>query len=368
MSLGRLNLAGILFTAILITTTCGPECSAGVIIRNSSQSAARFWLRSKTSKKKWEYGPYSFFGRQTRELNLRLGVYDIAIRLDESRTWFYKRRAKLNQPNRTYSLGVARASPKRGLSPRELARFKSARWSFPDDDWFKDSRTKNGLKDLKKKDLPETKQKCDCKHCQVFHEGEYCKDHADGAISSLGVRVRNHRHGVQVLNTMAGSPAVRCVFEEGRWELDPGEVVTHINGKRIVDTRQFLSAVRTEGPALSLSIVDAEDDHYQLYAFINGIQPEGPRFGASGEVDKPASAIRITEIDADSPAASAMEAKSIRVPRKLSVGDLITHINGKRIATTLDYWLAVQRSPQKMTFSVRSRNNHTHRYTTVLDY
>ena len=404
--------------ATLALHTFVDDCMAKVIIHNTNNSAARFWFRAAGSRT-WKHGPFVIFAGRASVVPLENGLYDVAIRLDRSRTWGYRRRVGLRRSDFTYRLGFAAAAPARDANGRVPATFESiTQLTFGgDQDGYGEFSSIPNLPELRGNIPPNT---CACSHCRDSHGGDYCERHhsrlqpAPFIDNPLGIRVKSDagHSGVVVTEREHGSPAERCIFEGGIWVLDPGEKITHVNGKVISSTAGFLRAIEdaqrnaaasdvdsrdrsSSTPReraksrfarvdriiekrsnaaetvpfwLTLRVIDTQGDSYSLQVFVNGIQRFDSRFGAEVEGDEDERAVRVTSITDLSPAATPEEPNPVDSPRKLHVGDLVTHVNGQRVTTPRQFFLAVQRSPTRMKFTVRCRSNHMHHLVTTLNY
>ena len=85
-----------------------------------------------------------------------------------------------------------------------------------------------------------------------------------GESRSLGIDARNMPQGVGILEVTRNSPAERIrVVTDGRSsvrKLEVGDLLTHINGRRITNDQEFGKALDASGSSMTIEFISINDN------------------------------------------------------------------------------------------------------------
>ena len=84
------------------------------------------------------------------------------------------------------------------------------------------------------------------------------------------VRSVGHSQGVEVTGTMRNSPSMRLLCQHGHeWTLDPGETITHVNGRRVHNEGCFRRAILVSPRGITLTVKCVHGNTHQLSGRLN---------------------------------------------------------------------------------------------------
>ena len=93
--------------------------------------------------------------------------------------------------------------------------------------------------------------------------------HHDTRLGAYVQSVGSNR-GVRVTGAVEGSPATRCIDHHGReWILDPGETITHVNGRLVHNEGCFRRAILISSRDISLTVKCVHGNTHHLSARLN---------------------------------------------------------------------------------------------------
>lgn len=165
---------------------------------------------------------------------------------------------------------------------------------------------------------------------------------------------RGNQLGVKITRVEANSPASDC--RDGRGNpvaLEAGDVITQINGSAINTVSQYQQAVRRSPPQMSITILNVRDG--ATMQLTTNLANNRLRFGAVATAQPNGRGVRITSVEANSPAATCQDTRG--KPIRLEAGDVITSINGQAVDSVARFQQLIRESPRRMSFNVMDVNS-----------
>ena len=174
-------------------------------------------------------------------------------------------------------------------------------------------------------------------------------------------------HGALVAEPDANGPAKGA-------GIDAGDIITAVNGKRIVDSRELARTISAMPPGTSVKLTVARKGKEKILAVTLGELPDQREAALSSDSGDPKSGnipqlgltvapkagsegVVVTDVDADGTAAE----------HGLKTGDVILDVGGKKLATAADLRTAIQAAEKsgKRTVLMRVRSGTSARYVTL---
>ncbi|MFK7821737.1 MAG: PDZ domain-containing protein, partial [Planctomycetaceae bacterium] len=76
--------------------------------------------------------------------------------------------------------------------------------------------------------------------------------------------------GIVVTSVVPNSPATRCRFNGKKYQLEAGDLITKVNGRKITSEASFANAIRNSGKAMTLRVKDiAKNKTYDFKTTLN---------------------------------------------------------------------------------------------------